>query len=164
VEVFVVKSQKLRGDRATTNHRIKNALLAREGPSSVDKIIERIKTLLVEAAEDWFTGTINQEPGHIRYRANLLDAAESSDNWKGLIERAKSGDHDADAVLCGKAALLIENGKKIQDPLAEYISSKLYDRFFCAKLCRSMVSTQHETTLRGIRRAKSGDVRSSRKS
>ena len=33
-------------------------------------------------------------------------------------------------MLCGKAALLIESGETISEPLASYIASKLFDSFF----------------------------------
>jgi hypothetical protein len=127
--VLVVKTQKRRANRATSPHR--NALPRVE--RSTDNI-KAIKKHLVDVAEIWF-----KVPGHIRHRANLLEAAESSESianalrkditWEGLIYRATSGDPDADAVLCGKAAALIDNGEKIPDPLAEYISAKLFDQF-----------------------------------
>jgi hypothetical protein len=157
--VFVVKTGKRRTNRASSPHRIENSLLARDKCPSLTDIIEHARKILVDAAEDWFA---SQEPGPIRYRGHLLEATESSDDWIGLTKRATSGDPDADAVLCGKAALMIENGEKIQGPLAEYISSKLYDRFFVQKSRRTAYAGRDMFILSFVSTLQKNDIRPTR--
>jgi hypothetical protein len=99
---------------------------------------ETIRSILLDAAREWFAGSSSREHGCVLRRFNLLEWADRRINylapadakWVELIKKARSSDANADAALCGKAAMLIERGEKLPEALTEYISAMLYDRFF----------------------------------
>jgi hypothetical protein len=109
---------------------------------------EAIKKILLEAADAWLTSSPPKR-GHVVRRFSMLEYGDRIINyltpkvgWTELISAANAGDRDAEATLCGKAALLIDKGEKIPAPLATYISSKLFNLFLA----------------QGARRGRSGDA------